>query len=525
MIRELHFPGTDRLVSGIEKMAKAVGSTMGVHGNVVLIESPAHTHGLTATKDGVTVAKAISLEDPVEELGVRVLRQAAEKTAQEAGDGTTTAVVLSHALVSEGVRLLGEATGAVNRSLFLRELDGLCESVVEQLRKMARPVGKRRLRDVAAISANNDAVLGKVIADVYGGVGADGVVTVEKSDTSKTYYEVTKGIKFDRGYTSHLFVNDQRREQCVHEDVYVLVSDAEISNILQIENVLRPVINERKKLLIIATCTQQVINTLAANVVKSGLQIVNVQPPSFGYKQHELMQDIALTVGAKYFSERTGDDLSLITFADLGHAEKVVIDHNSTVIRKDNIQGVSERISELKAAREHATGSEDRSFIDKRIASLSGGIGVIYVGGKTDLEQKELYDRVEDAVLAVRSALAEGILPGGGAPLHYLGRLMEIMGSTTVESGMAHKVMAAALKAPLSLMHSNAGLEVGDGAGLSWEHGIDLRSGEYGNLVEMGVIDPARVTISALKNAVSVAKTILSTNAIITLARDNGGRA
>lgn len=525
MIKELHFPGTDGLVSGIEKMAKAVGSTMGVHGNVVLIESTTHTHGMTATKDGVTVAKAISLEDPVEELGVRVLRQAAEKTAQEAGDGTTTAVVLSHALVSEGVRALREESGAVNRSLFLRELDGLCESVVEQLRKMARPVGKRRLRDVAAISANNDAALGKVIADVYGGVGADGVVTVEKSDTSKTYYEVTKGIKFDRGYTSHLFINDQKRDQCVYEDVYVLVSDAEIDNIMQIENVMKPIINERKRLLIIATCSQQLINTLAANVVKSGLQIVNVQPPSFGYKQHELMQDIALTVGAKYFSERTGDDLSLMTFSDLGHADRVIVERFNTIIKKENIQGVTERIEQLKEARALTAKAEDRAFIDKRIASLSGGIGVIYVGGKTDLEQKELYDRVEDAVLAVRSALADGILPGGGAPLHYLGRLMEIMGSATVESRMAHKVMAAALKAPLSLMHSNAGLEVGDGVGLSWEHGVDLRTGEYGNLVSMGVIDPARVTISALKNAVSVAKTILSTNAIITLARDNGGRA
>lgn len=526
--KELHFSqqGRNHLIDGISKIANAVKSTLGPRGNTVLIESPEHTHGITVTKDGVTVAKAVSLMDPVENLAVRMMKEAADKTATLAGDGTTTAIVLTEALVKNGTCSLGEDT---NRTEVLRALVDETKWVVNELRKKSHEVDKDKLRDVAIISANNDNKIGKIIADVYESVGEDGIVTVEKSQTSETYFETTNGIKVDRGYLSPLFINDQKKDECILEDVHILVSDAEINNILQIENILKPIIAEGKKLLIIAPCASNVTNTLAANVMKRSLKICAITPPSFGYKQHELMQDIALSVGATYFSEKTGDDLSIINFADLGHAAKVIVGRDSTVILKDetttNQTEIEERVKELWVAHENATKKADKEFIESRIASLTGGIGVIYVGGNTDLEQKELYDRVDDAVCAVKSALEEGILPGSGLALYRMAQQFEkkLMFSKIKNKNLkiAYAILSQSLKAPLTQILDNAGLDVKevykDVKG--WQKGYDLKNEKYGNLIKMGVIDPMKVTKSALQNAVSVAVTILSTNAIITMAR------
>jgi len=526
--KELHFSqqGRNHLIDGISKIANAVKSTLGPRGNTVLIESPEHTHGITVTKDGVTVAKAVSLMDPVENLAVRMMKEAADKTATLAGDGTTTAIVLTEALVKNGTCSLGEDT---NRTEVLRALADETKWVVNELKKKSHEVDKDKLRDVAIISANNDNKIGKIIADVYESVGEEGIVTVEKSQTSETYFETTNGIKVDRGYLSPLFINDQKKDECILEDVHILVSDAEINNILQIENILKPIIAEGKKLLIIAPCANNVTNTLAANVMKRNLKICAITPPSFGYKQHELMQDIALSVGATYFSEKTGDDLSIINFTDLGHAAKVIVGRDSTVILKDetttNQTEIEERVKELWVAHENATKKADKEFIESRIASLTGGIGVIYVGGNTDLEQKELYDRVDDAVCAVKSALEEGILPGSGLALYRMAQEFEkkLMFSKVKNKNLkiAYAILSQSLKAPLTQILENAGLDVKevykDVKG--WQKGYDLKNEKYGNLIKMGVIDPMKVTKSALQNAVSVAVTILSTNAIITMAR------
>jgi len=420
--KELHFSdgGRSKLINGINKISNAVKSTLGPRGNTVLIESPEHLHGITVTKDGVTVAKSISLLDPVENLAVRMMKDAADMTASSAGDGTTTAIVLAEALVNAGTDMIGEM---VNRTDVLRHIVDETKNIANMLKLKGKTLDSRKLRDVAIISANNDAQIGGIIADVYESIGRDGVVTVEKSKTSATYYETTQGIKVKRGYASTLFINDQKRDECVLEDTYVLVCDTEISNILQIENVLKPIIQEGKKLLMIAPCSTNVVNTLAANVIKNGLRVCTINPPDFGYRQHELMQDIAISVGATYFSEKTGDDLSHITFDDLGHCSKVIVGRDSTVIVKDDdetSEEVKERVKQLQDAHSNAKRKEDKDFINQRIASLSGGIGVVYVGGHTDLEQKELYDRVDDAVCAVRSALEEGILPGGGLTLYNL---------------------------------------------------------------------------------------------------------
>ena len=526
--KELHFSkeGQSKLINGISKMANAVKSTLGPMGNTVIIESPEHTHGITVTKDGVTVAKSIALLDPVENLAVRMMKEAADRTATLAGDGTTTAIVLTEALVLAGMELIREGD---NKTEVLRELLAETKILISQLKKKSRRVTKKMLRDVATISANNDSAIGKIIADTYNKVGENGIVTVERSQSSETYSETTDGLKIDRGYSSPLFINNHKKDECVLEDTYILVSDAEITNLLTIEGILKPIIAEGKKLLIVAPCSTNVINTLAANVMKNNLKICNITPPSFGYKQHELMQDIALTVGATYFSEKTGDDLSIISFDDLGHASKVIVGKDSTIVLKDSKQTtseVNERVEQLWEAHKLASKKGDKDFILSRIASLTGGIGVIYVGGNTDLEQKELYDRVDDAVCAVRSALLEGILPGSGLALYsFYENYMDksISNDSSKSKKIAYAILAHALRAPITQILENGGLELQAiypiESNLDYSRGYDVKGGVYGDMFKMGIIDPMKVTKSALQNAVSVAITILSTNAIVTMAR------
>jgi len=516
--------GRDKLINGIKTISSAVKSTLGPSGQTVLIESPHHTHGITVTKDGVTVAKAVSLIDPVENLAVRMMKEASDRTASSAGDGTTTAIVLTEALVLNGMELIDDA----NKTEVLRDMVRITEDVVKKLERRSKKVTKRNLKDVATISANNDPELGKIIAEVYKEVGENGIVTVDRSQTSETYYESTRGIKVDRGYSSPMFINDQKKDECILEDTYVLVSDSEIANILNIENILKPIIQENKKLLIIAPCSSNVLNTLAANVVKNNLKVCVVQPPNFGYKQHELMQDIAISVGATYFSEKTGDDLSIITMADLGHASKIIAGDTSTIIIKDedtHSEVIDKRVEQLWEQHKNTNKKEDKEFILSRIASLTGGIGVIYVGGKTDLEQKELYDRIDDAVCAVRSALEEGILPGGGLALWEIGALIYNLDDISRPYNWdAIKIMENALKEPFNQIIRNAGGDLDKIVDEVFQeddvnYGYNAKTGEFGDMYKMGVIDPLKVTKNALQNAVSVAVTILSTNAIITMAR------
>ena len=525
--------GRSLLISGIEKLSKAVKSTLGPSGNTVLIESPHHTHGITVTKDGVTVAKAVDLVDPVENLAVRMMKEAAERTATSAGDGTTTAIVLTESLVTAGSTLFSE-NPSLNRTMVLRSLVSMTNDVVKSLKKRSRPLTKKMLLDVATISANNDESVGKIISDVYSKVGKTGMVTVEKSQTSETTFDTTTGIKIDRGYASHLFINNHKKDECIYEDCLVLVSDADIDSIHSIEKVLTHVIDPSKnrKLLIIAPCSQQMTNTLAANVMKQQVKICTIPPPSFGYRQHELMQDIALSLGATYFSESTGDDLSLITPNDLGYAKKIIVGKDQTIVIKDDGKQedeIKKRVSELKDASKLATKKGDKDFILSRIASLTGGIGVIRVGGNTDLEQKELYDRVDDAVCAVRSALEEGILPGGGVALYNEHQKIEMKllneEHKKAEDLVASTILAEALCSPACQIIFNSGSSFSDiyhnnSDLLNTEgHGFDVKNSRYGDLIEMGVIDPLKVTRVALQNAVSVAVSILSTNAIITMAR------
>ena len=525
--KDLFFDGNGRikLTDGVMKMARAVKSTLGPSGNTVLIESPTHTHGITVTKDGVTVAKSVDLIDPVENLAVKMMKEAADRTATSAGDGTTTAIVLTEALVLGGLQRMGND---MNRTEVLRHLVDMSGKVVDKLRRKSKKVSSSMIFDVASLSANNDREIGRIISEVYKDVGKSGIVTVEKSQTADTYAETTMGLKFDKGYLSPLFINDQKKDECVFEDTMVLVADIEIANLLQLENVLKPIISEGKKLLIISPCNVNVVNTLAANVMKGNLKVCAVPPPNFGYEQHEIMQDIAISVGATYFSEKTGDDLSHITYADLGHAGKVIVGKNKTVIIKSDVkcdqEAVKERVAQLWAAHEQCKRKADKDFILERIASLTGGIGVVFVGGQTDLEQKELYDRVDDAVCAVRSALEEGILPGAGKALAEESAELVTDDEKSAEYNAAVMILKNALLAPMLQIITNAGLKASDiyKGEIAPGVGYNLKTGKMGNLIQMGVIDPLKVTRCALQNAVSVATTILSTNAIITLARTYG---
>jgi chaperonin GroEL len=330
-------------------------------------------------------------------------------------------------------------------------------------------------------------------------------------------------MRIDRGWTSPGFINNQGKDECTYENVKILVCDTEISNIVNIQDLLVPFF-KGERILIIAPCTSQVINVLVVNVLKSTLKAVNVIPPNHGYRSHELMEDIAIAVGAKCFSEKTGDDLSHIKYEDLGHAEKVVVGHNNTTIILDKNspkqEDINTRVSQLRDAYNNEQKKADKDFLLERIASLTGGIGVIYVGGNTDTEQKELFDRVDDSICAVRSALEEGIVAGGGKALWDI--LLD-KPSKTPEQLVANLIMENALKAPLSQILKNAGL---DSDKLFPEtdirpigSGYNVKTGKYGDMIKMGVIDPVKVVRCALENAISVAVTILSTNCVITIAR------
>jgi|TARA_R110000803_G_scaffold131291_2_gene198598 chaperonin GroEL len=510
-------------------MSKAVKSTLGPSGQTVLIESPNHTHGITVTKDGVTVAKAVDLIDPVENLAVRMMKEASDRTASEAGDGTTTAIVLTEALVCSFYDNI-DRHGSTNTTEALRHLGKYTQDIIKHLEGISEPLTDKRLLDVATISSNNDTAVGEIIAKVYKAVGKDGIVTVENSQSSETTFETTHGIKIDKGYTAPLFINDHSRDECILDDCNIMVSDAEVSSVLQIEKILNHIIPTGKKLLIIAPVSQQVTNTLAANVMKNGLKVCIISPPNFGYKQHELMQDIAAAVGATYFSEKTGDDLSLMEPTDLGIVSKAVIGRESTILLQssDNAsEELSKRISQLRVAVKKEKKKVEKEFIRSRIATLTGGIGVIHVGGQTDLEQKELFDRVDDAVCAVRSALEEGILPGAGMALYNSIEACLSEDSDIEPKEMARQVLSQSLVAPIEQILINAGRCFDDVYYRDWhagdkahpKEGYDVKNSKYGNLIDMGVIDPLKVTKVALQNAVSVATTILSTNAIITMAR------
>jgi chaperonin GroEL len=502
--------GRKKLIKGIKTIAGAVKSTLGARGRTVLIESENHVGGITVTKDGVTVAKSINLYDPVENLAVMMMRQAAEKTATVAGDGTTTSIVIAEAIVDAASDVI---TSETNVTEVIREINDITTAVVAHLSKRSKKLSGKKLKDVASISANNDTAIGGMIAEAFSEVK---MVSVENSKDHNTYVEVIKGIKADRGWTSRYFITDYKRQEAVLENPYILITDQEINNLLNIEKVLQHVVAQNKSLLIIGEMTPAALNTLNINVAQGKIKACNILPPSFGYRQKDLLEDLAIALDGTYFSEDTGDDLSLVDVAHLGRCSKVIVGKDNTIFMPyaSMQEAIDNRIADINETIFDGITKEEMDNRKERVANLSGGVAVIYVGALSDIEQKEKRDRIDDAVCAVEAALEEGILPGGGVALYEYAN-MQLRGKL----GAAKEIMYSALKAPMRQILENAGKDAQDIMDniLPFENeGYDVKGEQYGDMMKLGIIDPAKVTKNALLNAVSVATTIMSTNAIIT---------
>ena len=496
-----------KLIRGVDTVANAVGSTLGARGRTVLMESENHVGGIIVTKDGVSVSKGINLLDPTENLAVMIMREASEKTANSAGDGTTTSMVLAQAIIHEA---MGQIEPSDNLTQVLRDIQEASIEVLEKLDEMSVEITDDKLESVATISANGDTDTGTIIADAYSKVGLTGVVTVEPSKDALTYSEIINGMKIDRGFTSKYFVTDHKKQECVLEDPYILVTDQTISHINDIFPILEFVFQENKSLLIVGELEENALNTLNANKIKSKLKVCTIVPPQFGYKRHQLMQDIAHAVGAKYFSEQTGDNLAMVSIDDLGRAKKVISGRFNTLIREPGGL-VEERVADLQDQLRVEPSEIEKAFLKERIANLGGGVAVIYVGAQSDIEQKEKKDRVDDAVCAVRAALEEGILPGGGVALKDVA--IEMEGKNKGENILRHSMFA-----PINKILSNAGVDRNDTGFEMMKGGIGMNVVNMAicNMMDIGIIDPTKVTKESLRNAVSVATTLLSTDTVIT---------
>lgn len=506
----------NKLIDGVNKIANAVKSTLGAQGQTVLIESENHTGGVTITKDGITVANSINVLDPSENLAIRVVREASAKTANEAGDGTTTAIVLTQALILAAQDRIKEHMNLTN---IVRSMQSASDVICDKLDKKSKKINKRRLSDVATISANNDKTVGSIISDAYSKIGLEGVVLVENADGSETYSSTTDGIRLQRGFSSRYFITDQKSEECVLNNPYILCLNTQVESMGTIEHVVADVLQRGKSLLIIGELDQKVINTLNLNKVKNGLKVCVIQPPQFGWKKDDLMQDIALATGATCFTQETGDNFQIVKFEDLGTAQRVIVDSaNTVIVRSDMFDDLVE--SHVQSLWETHSTTQHKDFIKERIAVISGKIGVIYVGANSDIEQKEKRDRVDDAVCATRAALEEGILPGGGIALREIADDLAKLGDGESQRvGMS--IVMDALKTPFNQIITNAGLDPAQiEKCLDEGIGYDVKNDTYGNMFKMGIIDPTKVTKSAVRNAISVASTFLSTNAVITNVRD-----
>ena len=504
LIKELNF-GDDaksKIIAGVDKLAKAVKSTLGASGKCVIYEDARGNPVIT--KDGVTVAESVVLYDPVENLGATLIKEAAKNTVKEAGDGTTTATVLAEALIKEVQK---EQYTELSTRFIKQGINSALDKVNTYLTDTAIDVKGSMLKDVSSISCNNDANLGAIIAEAYTKVGKDGVVFMETSETDETYVDIVDGVQFDCGITSPHFVTDTEKHEAILEEPLVLIVGSEIPNIRKIQPILEHVIKNKKELLIVAQVDQQLKSALMMNKVKGNIKVNIVDLPGFGPTKQDTVQDLAFLTGATVINEELGDDMDLITVDCLGKAKKAVTNDKNTVITTIDLgEDLSERIKNVKKAIKN----ESRPFLKKkiqdRLAMLSGKVGMVKVGAATKVELKEKRDRVEDAIYATKAALKEGIVPGGGIAL--LNAAQEIK-----PNGWGEEILLNAIKAPYQTILDNAGIieavEPINGKG------IDVTNGNTCEMIKHGIIDPVLVTKSALKNAVSVVTTIISADCII----------
>ena len=512
-VKELNFgkDAKNRVMKGVDKLAKAVKSTLGASGKCVIYEDARGKPVIT--KDGVTVAQSVVLYDPVENIGATLIKEAAQNTVKEAGDGTTTATVLAEALIKQ-----------VNHEQYhdnsIREIKEGINSGLEKINKylenIAIDVEGDMLKDVSAISCNNDKELGKIIAEAYEKVGKNGVVLMEGSDTDETYVDLVDGVQIDCGLTSNNFVTNVEKHKCELENPLILIVSSEIPNIRKIQNILEYIIKKGRALLIVAPVAQSVKAALMMNKVKGNIKVNIIDRPGFGPTKDDATEDLAILTGATVINEELGDDLDMITVDHLGEAEYASTDDKNTVITLGELTtSVIERIKEVEGRIKEEKNGFIKKKLQERLATLSGSVAIIKVGANSKVELKEKKDRVEDAIYATKAALKEGIVPGGGVAL--LNASQEITTNTVGEN-----VLMESIRAPFDTILENAGLQqVGPrpAKGL----GVDVVTGKEVDMIKKGIIDPVLVTKSALKNAVSVVNTIISADCVISNIRMNEG--
>jgi len=509
----------NELLAGVEKLADAVKVTMGPKGrNVLLQRSFGAPH---ITKDGVSVAKEIELKHPVENMGAQLVKEVASKTADEAGDGTTTATVLAHAIFKEGLKYI---TAGANPIAVKRGMDKAVEAIIDELKKMSKPVeNKEQIAQVATISANNDRKIGELIAEAMDKVGKDGVITVEEGKSLQDELEVVEGMQFDRGYLSPYFVTDTEKMVAELNDAYILLYDKKISNMKDLLPLLEQMVQTgNKPLLIIAEDVEgEALATLVVNKLRGVLNVCAVKAPGFGDRRKAMLQDIAILTGGQVISEELGRTLESATIADLGQAGRVVVDKENTTIvdGKGDKEAIEARIAQIKKEIEETTSDYDKEKLQERLAKLSGGVAVIKVGAATETEMKEKKDRVDDALSATKAAVEEGIVIGGGAAILKAAKKANIEPNDSDEK-IGIEIIKQAVKSPIKQIAENAGYEPGIVAMKVEEAdenvGFDAANGEYVDMFEKGIIDPTKVERIALQNAVSVGSLLLTTEAAVT---------
>ncbi len=508
-----------RLQTGVDKLAKAVKVTLGPKGRNVVLDRKFGSP--TVTKDGVSVAKEIELEDPVENMGAQMVKEVATKTSDVAGDGTTTATVLAQAIFGEGLK---NVTAGTNPMGIRRGIDKAVEHVVEELRGLSTETeGKKAIAQVGAISANNNSEIGELIADAMEKVGKDGVITVEEARGLETTLETVEGMQFDRGYLSPYMVTDPERMEAVLEDPMILIHDKKISNMKDLLPVLEKVAQQGKPLLIIAEDIEgEALATLVVNKLRGTLKVAAVKAPGFGDRRKQMLQDIAILTGGQVISEEVGFKLENAVLSDLGTAKRVVIDKDNTTVidgagEGDKIKG---RIEEIRVAIEKSSSDYDREKLQERLAKLAGGVAVINVGAATETERKAKKARVDDALHATRAAVEEGIVPGGGVALLRAQKALDSLTLEREDEQIGVQILQRALEHPIRQIASNAGVEgsiVVDKVrnSDSVNFGYNAQTETYEDLVEAGVIDPTKVVRSALQNAASIAGLLLTTEAVV----------
>jgi len=510
-----------KLKAGVDKLANAVKVTLGPRGREVILEKKWGTPNVT--KDGVSVAKEIELKDPYENMAAQLVKEVASKTADVAGDGTTTATILTQAIFTEGLKAI--ASGA-NPVYVKRGIDAAVKAVVDELKKMSKEVkGRKEIEQVATISANNDPEIGKIIADAMEKVGKDGVITVEESKTSETTLEVVEGMQFDRGYLSPYFVTNPEKMEVVLENPYILIYEKKINNIRELLPILEKVVQTNRPLLIIAEDVEgEALATLVVNNLKGVLRVAAVKAPGFGERRKAMLQDIAILTGGQAITEDLGIKLENVDLDMLGQADKVVIDKDNTTIigGKGDPEEIKARIEQIKKQIETTTSDYDREKLQERLAKLAGGVAIIKVGAATEAELKEKKDRVDDAVHATKAAVEEGIVPGGGVALLRASNVLCDLADKeeNPDRKWGIEIIKNACKVPLKQIANNAGFEGSVviekvKANENPNYGFNAATGEYVDMLEAGIIDPTKVVRTAIQNAASVAGTMLTAEALV----------